>query len=104
VSAARLKEVPKEGHVPVRPDLAIEVVSPGDEVYELDDKLADYESAGIPLVWILNPNLKTVSVVRPQQPTVKLRAEDPIDRRGIHSRVLGQGRGLVSAGLTDHSA
>ena len=30
VATARLGGVPAEGHVPIRPDLAIEVVSPGD--------------------------------------------------------------------------
>jgi len=78
ISTVRLPSAPKEGHVPVRPDLAIEIVSPGDEVYELDDKLADYESAGIPLVWILNPNLKTITVLHPHQPTIKLRAGDQL--------------------------
>jgi Uma2 family endonuclease len=83
VSAARLPQVPKEGHVPIRPDLAIEIVSPGDEVYDLEDKLDDYESAAIPLVWILNPHLKTISVLHPHQPTVKLRAEDQLSGEEI---------------------
>jgi Uma2 family endonuclease len=83
IAAARLTDVPDEGHVAIRPDLAIEIISPGDEVYDLDEKLADYESAGIPLVWILNPNLKTVRVVHPRQPTIKLNAEDQLSGEEI---------------------
>jgi Uma2 family endonuclease len=30
ISTARLGDVPIEGHIPIRPDLAIEVVSAGD--------------------------------------------------------------------------
>jgi Uma2 family endonuclease len=75
ISTGRLADVPDEGHVPVRPDIAIEIISPGDEVYELDEKLSDYESAEIPLVWIRNPNLRTVRVFHPHQPTIKLEAD-----------------------------
>jgi Uma2 family endonuclease len=83
ISTARLVNVPDEGHVPIRPDLAIEIISPGDEAYELDYKLEDYESAGIPLVWILNPSLKTVRVIHPNKPTIKLRGEDQLSGEDI---------------------
>jgi Uma2 family endonuclease len=83
ISTARLADVPKEGHVPIRPDLAIEIISPGDEVYELDYKLEDYESAGIPLVWILNPSLKTVRVIHPNKPTINLRGDDQLSGEDI---------------------
>src|SRR5437016_1577447 len=36
IAAERLGGVPEEGHVPIAPDLAIEIVSPNDSVYELD--------------------------------------------------------------------
>jgi Uma2 family endonuclease len=62
VLASRLADVPPEGHVPIPPDLAIEVVSPGDEVYELEEKLRDYKSAGIPLTWVFNPAQRWVRV------------------------------------------
>src|SRR5581483_4948528 len=55
------------GHVKVVPDLVVEVVSPNDNVYELDDKLADYRSANIPLVWIVNPDVRVVRVYRRNQ-------------------------------------
>ena len=52
----------RRGHTPIPPDLAVEVVSPGDSVYDLEDKLADYRSAGVPLVWVVHPNRRTVYV------------------------------------------
>jgi Uma2 family endonuclease len=39
----------------VQPDLVIEVVSPDDEPVEMLEKIADYQAAGIPHIWIVNP-------------------------------------------------
>lgn len=52
----------RRGHTPDPPDIAIEVVSPGDTVYDLESKLADYAAARIPLVWVVNPERRTVAV------------------------------------------
>ena len=64
ILADRLGSVPDEGHVPIAPDLAIEVISPNDKIYELDTKLVDYRSAGVKLVWVVNPDVRTVRVHR----------------------------------------
>lgn len=53
-----------EGFVLVRPDLAVEVVSPGDRVYDLREKLDDYRDAEIPLIWIVHPPSRSVEVIR----------------------------------------
>ncbi len=70
MTADRAHLVPDDGHVPVRPDLAIEVVSPDEGVYDLDSKLRDYRAAGIPLVWVFNParESRQVRVFRPGRP------------------------------------
>jgi Uma2 family endonuclease len=62
IAQARLDLVPREGHILIAPDLAIEIVSPGDGIYDLDEKLRDYRSAGIPLTWVLNPDQRSVRV------------------------------------------
>jgi Uma2 family endonuclease len=43
-----------------RPDLAIEVVSPDDEVPEMLAKIGDYLAAGIPHVWVVDPYKRTL--------------------------------------------
>jgi Uma2 family endonuclease len=48
------------------PLLAVEILSPNDTVDEIDEKIDAYVSAGVPLVWIINPYRRTVSVYRPQ--------------------------------------
>lgn len=63
------EELP-EGHCPIAPDLAVEVTSPRDTHYEVAEKVEEYLSAGVPLVWIVNPNARTVLVYRKDQHTV----------------------------------
>jgi Uma2 family endonuclease len=53
-----------KGWTKIPPDLAVEVVSPNDTTYELDEKLEDYRKAGVPLVWVINPNSRIVWVLR----------------------------------------
>jgi Uma2 family endonuclease len=53
-----------QGWAKIPPDLAIEVASPNETVYELDDKLEDYQSVGVPLIWVINPKSRTAIVYR----------------------------------------
>lgn len=46
------------------PDLAVEVVSPGDTAKEIDTKVSEWLEAGARLVWVVNPKPKTVTVYR----------------------------------------
>jgi Uma2 family endonuclease len=39
----------------IQPDLVIEIVSPDDEPMEMLQKIADYQAAGIPYVWVADP-------------------------------------------------
>lgn len=55
--------VPK-GWITLVPDLAVEVVSPRDRASELDEKLADYRVAGIPLTWVIYPESRSVMIHR----------------------------------------
>src|SRR5262245_26593020 len=57
-------DVAPKGWVKIPPDLAVEVVSPNDRVYALDAKLADYRKVRVPLVWVINPESRTVTVYR----------------------------------------
>lgn len=58
-----------KGHCPIPPDLAIEVVSPGDLAYELEEKIEQYQSVKIPLIWVVYPQQRTVRVFR-STPTI----------------------------------
>jgi Uma2 family endonuclease len=46
------------------PTLAVEILSPNDTIEEIREKIAVYQSAGVALIWILNPYYRTVTVYR----------------------------------------
>ena len=60
----RLRELPDPdpGFMPIVPDLAVEVVSKNDTVYEIDEKVREYHDAGFPLVWVVDPKLPAIMV------------------------------------------
>jgi Uma2 family endonuclease len=54
------------GYCPIYPDLAVEVISPGDLAYEVDEKVAEYLKVGVRLVWTVHPPTRTVRIHRPR--------------------------------------
>lgn len=67
------------GYYKLAPDLAAEVLSPGDLVYEVDQKIAEYLNAGVRLVWVVHPVTRTVMVHRQDRSTYQLRDTDFLD-------------------------
>lgn len=61
-----------EGCATLAPDLAVEVVSPKDLHYEVERKAREYLAAGVRRVWVINPDLRTVRIYRPDHPLVEL--------------------------------
>jgi Uma2 family endonuclease len=88
VSFIRAERLPSpeqraEGFVLVRPDLAVEVISPNDRVYDLEEKLDDYRDAGIPLVWLVYPPSRRVRVLRPGGPPIEFGPDDELTGEDI---------------------
>jgi Uma2 family endonuclease len=46
------------------PVVVVEILSPNDTVEEINEKIDDYRSAGAPLVWVIDPHDRTVTVYR----------------------------------------
>lgn len=67
-SALPLKES-REGYLETIPDLVAEVRSKNDSVAELEQKTADYLTAGVKLVWIVDPFKQTVTIHAGQSST-----------------------------------
>jgi Uma2 family endonuclease len=59
-----LAQYNQDGHCPIAPDLSVEVVSPNDVKYEVDRKVNEFINAGTQLVWVINPDVRTVEVHR----------------------------------------
>jgi Uma2 family endonuclease len=45
----------RKSRILVQPDLVIEIVSPDDEPLEMLQKIADYQAAGVPYIWVVDP-------------------------------------------------
>ena len=52
-----------DGYYPGPPDLAIEVLSPGDRRGRVERKLSIWLQTGTRSVWLVNPRLRTVEVI-----------------------------------------
>ena len=82
LSFIRRERLPN-GRVPVgitliRPDLAVEVISPNDEYESIDEKIADYYDAGVPLIWVVAPRTRTVLVYQADGSARRLRDTDDL--------------------------
>lgn len=61
---------PKYGEVP--PRLAVEVLSPNDRANKVLRKINDYLRCGVGLVWVIDPEIRTVTVHQPGKPQIEL--------------------------------
>jgi Uma2 family endonuclease len=61
------------------PDLAIEVLSPDQPADEFADKLQFYLLHGVRLVWVVNPETRTIRVYRPGEDAQLLQSGDILD-------------------------
>ena len=84
ISASRLPErrVP-EGFLTGAPDLAVEVLSPSDDPVDIQQKVRDYLDAGARLVWLVAPQVKTVTVYRSDGSARLLRDQDILEGEDV---------------------
>ena len=73
---------------PLSPDVAVEILSPGDCRADVDDKIAVYLQAGSSLVIVVDPQKRSGRTARPR--------ENCTPRGNRHDRALGVARLLVS--------
>ncbi len=59
----RSKVVEQDGYVHSAPELVVEVLSPANNRAERAEKLKDYESLGVPEIWVVSPEAQTVEVL-----------------------------------------
>ena len=80
VSRERLAQVTdREPFFEGAPDLAVEVVSPGDAAREVAAKVRDYLAAGSRQVWIVRPRERTLTVHWPGAAPLHLGADATLD-------------------------
>ncbi len=59
----RSNAVERDGYIESAPELVVEVLSPANTRSERTAKLKDYESLGVPEVWVVSPEAQTVEVL-----------------------------------------
>jgi Uma2 family endonuclease len=62
-----LTDKQKRGFAPIDPDFVIELMSPTDDLLELQHKMEEYMACGIRLGWLINPDEKQVEIYRQGQ-------------------------------------
>jgi Uma2 family endonuclease len=67
--------IPK-GAISVAPDLVAEVVSPNERADDLAGKVDDFVRAGVPLIWVIYPDSRTVTVHTGRTATTLTDADD----------------------------
>jgi Uma2 family endonuclease len=72
------EQATQEGHVPLPPDLAVEVLSPNDLAYDIARKVDEYLKAGVRLVWVVIPKTCSVVVYRADGSVSMYREQDEI--------------------------
>jgi len=83
VAFVRADRIPSGG-VPrtfwaIAPDLAVEVASPSNTASEIQSKVHEWITAGVRLVWVINPLTRTVSVIRSLLEREELTESDALD-------------------------
>jgi Uma2 family endonuclease len=78
VRAERVPPVEPSGFFEGAPDLAVEVLSPGDRVGEVSAKIQDWLAAGCRLVWVVDPGTRTVTQYRSRSEIALLTAAETL--------------------------
>jgi Uma2 family endonuclease len=63
--------------------LAVEVLAPDETVADYEEKIAEYLSWGVRLIWLVDPNTQTVTVVRANGERQVLRGNDVLSGEDV---------------------
>ena len=83
IRTSRVAPLGNPGTMPISADLVVEVLSPTDLQYNVDRKIELYLEAEFKLVWIVNPEVKTVSIYRLDGTTSRLHRNDQITGESV---------------------
>ena len=61
------------------PDLVVEVLSPSDRAGDVLSKIEMYRDAGVRLIWVVDPEPRTVTVLATNQPVLVIKSDGVLD-------------------------
>lgn len=85
VSVYRWERIPRDARGRVAsdfveaPDIAIEIVSPGQSVTALVRRCVWYVASGVRIALLLDPDDESILLFRPGQPLITMRESNPVD-------------------------
>jgi Uma2 family endonuclease len=65
------------------PDLAVEVLSPGDKAAEVEEKVEAWLSAGASAVWVVDPKRRSITVHHSLKNVTTLSEDDELEGRDV---------------------
>ena len=68
---------------PGAPDLAVEVLSPGDSIRKTNEKANEWSEAGASMVLVVNPKRQTLTVFRPSADPQTLAEKDVLEGQDV---------------------
>jgi len=83
ITRDRLPDPEPAGFADFAPDLAVEVISPGDRAGEILAKVADWLSAGTRLVWVIDPARRVARVYRTDGTERILSVDESLDGEDV---------------------
>jgi Uma2 family endonuclease len=84
LDAKQVAKQPKKGKILYGPPtLAVEILSPKNEVESIEEKIRVYREFGVKLVWIVNPYSETVPAFRPKDAPEFFNAESALTAAGV---------------------
>lgn len=86
VARARLDRIPEAGYADLAPDLVCEILAPSDRPGEVLEKVGQWLSAGVRLVWVLDPARQHARIYRADGSTKLVGIEGELDGEDV---VLG---------------
>lgn len=71
------------GFIPVVPNLVVEILSPSDRIGRVNQKLSLYLEFGVGLIWLVDPDRRTVTEYAVGKPTRLLQSGDSLTANDI---------------------
>ena len=78
VSTERVAHIKSHSYLDVAPELIVEVMSPNDSWSEVHQKLEEYFSIGVELIWIVDPKLQQIHVYQSLDSVQRLSINDTL--------------------------
>lgn len=74
----RLPREPVRGYFPGAPDLVVEVISPGDRLSDVNEKVEQWLAGGATSVWVVDPPNRMIEISRAGGEVLRVRAPEVV--------------------------